>query len=78
MIIREKVELIEKVPDVYAAKRIHLRERQHAGEPIEFECFDQSNNEFTYTSSSAAWSGENQLTFTTFSYSSKELMAIGM
>jgi len=27
MIVCEEVELVEEVPDVYAGKRIHLRER---------------------------------------------------
>jgi hypothetical protein len=29
MVICEEVELVEKVPDVYAGERIHLRERQN-------------------------------------------------
>jgi hypothetical protein len=32
MVVGEEVELVEEVPDVYAGKRIHLRERQNTGD----------------------------------------------
>ena len=38
----------------------------------------QGRCKYTHVRSSAVFSGENQLTLTTFSYSSKELMAMGM
>jgi hypothetical protein len=33
MIVREEVELIQEIPDIDAAERIHLRERQNTREP---------------------------------------------
>ena len=34
VVIKEEVELIQKVANVDAAERVHLRKRQHTGEPI--------------------------------------------
>lgn len=33
MIVREEVELVQEVANIYAAKRVHLRKRQNAREP---------------------------------------------
>lgn len=81
LIVVEKVELIEEVPYVNAAKGVHLRERQNTGEAggsVSPRARALSSDWYTYLRSSTDLSCENQLTLTTFSYSSRVLMAMGI
>ena len=78
MIIGEEVELIEEVADVDATERIHLREGQHARKTVDVSAALKDPRWWTYVSSSVGWSCANQLTLITFSYSSSELIAMGM
>jgi hypothetical protein len=79
MVVRKEVELVEEIPDVYATEGIHLRERQDAWKPAWLLVRDpECMNNCTHVSSSVGLSGVNQLTLSTFSYSCREFIAIGM
>ena len=77
MIIREEVELIEKVPDINATKRIHLGKWENRREARKVSLVRHLQS-ITYLSSSLGLSGVNQLTLTTLSYSSRLAIGIGM
>ena len=78
VVVREEVELVQKIPYVDATQRIHLRERQDARKSISSQLQRPQSTVEPYASASVCCSCMNQLTLMTFSYSSRELMAIGM
>lgn len=76
VIVGKEVELVQKVADVDTTERIHLREWENAWESEDSQHADKDYGGCTYVSSSRGFSGMNQLTFMTLSYSSR--LAIGM
>jgi hypothetical protein len=82
VVVGEEIELVEEISNIDTAEWVHLGEGEDAGEAMSLLASLLSRysaaHHATYTSSSAGFSWANQLTFTTFSYSSSELIAIGL
>jgi hypothetical protein len=54
VVIREEVELVEKVPDVNTTQGVHLRERKHAWKPANISQQPGRIQRTTYVRSSTA------------------------
>lgn len=78
VIIGEKVELVQKIADVYTTERIHLRKGQNTWKSVPISCRNWLLEDLRYRNSSRGFSGVYQLTFTTLSYSSGLCMGIGI
>lgn len=84
VVVGEEVELIEEVAYVNATKGVHLGERQYAGKARQVgqkrsdPCQQSIATCVSYLSSLVGMSCVNQLTLTTFSYSSSDWICIGM
>ena len=79
VVVGEQIDLVEKVPDIDATKRVHLRERKNAGEARQVSIrFLPALNAYTYFCCSRSFSGMYQLTLMTLSYSSGLLIGMGI